>query len=143
MNMIRQAQVGDAPRIASLLEALDYPGTADFIEDRLIQLLNSPDDRVLVSVEDGEVNGFISLHFIPQLALRGDFCRISYFCVSPETRGSGVGGRLEQQAVEMATQRGCDRIEVHCHSRRIDAHRFYHRQGYAESPKYLCKAVKN
>ena len=31
---------------------------------------------------DGGVQGFIGLHFIVQLALPGDFCRITYFCVS-------------------------------------------------------------
>lgn len=141
MNQIREAQIGDAARIAALLAALDYPGTDDFIEARLRQLLDSADERVLVSEDHGVVNGFISLHFIPQLARRGDFCRISYFCVSPDARGSGIGAQLEQLAVEIARQRGCDRIEVHCHSRRSAAHRFYHRQGYGESPKYLCKSL--
>ncbi|MEA9390129.1 GNAT family N-acetyltransferase [Acerihabitans sp. TG2] len=142
MHAIRDAQITDAPAIVSLLEALDYPGTDDFIKDRLLQLINHPDERLLVSVENEVVTGVISLHFIPQLALAGDFCRISYLCVSGETRGKGTGKALEEHAVHMARQRGCDRIEVHCHSRRTDAHRFYGRQGYAESPKYLCKSLK-
>jgi hypothetical protein len=32
-------------------------------------------------------------------------------------------------------------MEVHCHSRRSEAHRFYARQGYIESPKYLMKML--
>jgi|SRR5471030_814833 len=143
MHTIRDAQITDAPRIVSLLDALDYPGTDHFINDRLRQLLNHPDEKLLVSVENEVVTGFISLHFIPQLALPGDFCRISYFCVDSEVRGSGTGKALEEHAVRIATQRGCDRIEVHCNSRRTDAHRFYFRQGYTESPKYLCKSIIN
>ena len=73
------------------------------------------------------MQGFIGLHFIVQLALPGDFCRITYFCVSEAARGLGVGRELEETAARLA--RGCDRIEVHCHERRVDAHRFYYRQG--------------
>lgn len=32
--------------------------------------------------------------------------------------------------------------ELHCHSRRKQAHKFYNRQGYAESPKYLIKMLR-
>ncbi|WZB65004.1 GNAT family N-acetyltransferase [Achromobacter xylosoxidans] len=52
------------------------------------------------------------------------------------------GRALEEAAEALARARGCDRIEVHCHERRVDAHRFYHRQGYAESPKYLMKSCR-
>jgi GNAT superfamily N-acetyltransferase len=48
---------------------------------------------------------------------------------------------MEEYVVMLAKERGCDRIEVHCHSRRTDAHRFYSRQGYEESPKYLMKRL--
>ncbi|MFD2838943.1 GNAT family N-acetyltransferase [Azotobacter vinelandii] len=65
-----------------------------------------------------------------------------FFCVDEASRGSGVGAALESYATELAIARGCDRMEVHCHSRRTDAHRFfYHRQGYEESPKYLIKSL--
>lgn len=53
----------------------------------------------------------------------------------------GIGALLESQAVKVAHQRGSDRIEVHCHSRRVDAHRFYDRQGYVDSPRYLLKSL--
>ncbi|MBI2276500.1 MAG: GNAT family N-acetyltransferase [Dechloromonas sp.] len=139
---IREAKSGDGEAIASLLTALDYPDTEGFIDSKIEQLLKHPDGRLLVAVEGSEILGFISLHFIPQLALPGDFCRISYFCVDEASRGRGVGAGLEEAAVELAKERGCDRIEVHCHARRELAHRFYHRQGYAESPKYLLKLLK-
>ena len=42
------------------------------------------------------MQGFIGLHFIVQLALPGDFCRITYFCVSEAARGLGVGRELEE-----------------------------------------------
>jgi GNAT superfamily N-acetyltransferase len=138
---IREARIGDGKAIASLLAALDYPATEGFVESKIEQQLTHHEARLLVAVDKGEILGFISLHFIPQLALPGDFCRISYFCVDEAFRSRGVGTRLEEAAAALARERGCDRIEVHCHARRELAHRFYHRQGYSESPKYLLKLL--
>src|SRR5690606_26899121 len=73
--------------------------------------------------------------------LSGDICRISYLCVSARARSQGVGAQLEERAASLARQRGCDRIELHCHERRTDAHRLYYRQRYVESPKYLYKSL--
>ncbi|ALM86166.1 GNAT family N-acetyltransferase [Bordetella sp. N] len=138
---IRTPSVADAPVIAQLLASLGYPGTESFIEQRIAQLVAHPDEAVLGAWKDSVLLGIISLHFIPQLALVGDFCRISYFCVSEQARGEGIGALLESEAVSLARERGCDRIELHCHSRRVDAHRFYLRQGYEDSPKYFFKSL--
>ena len=85
--------------------------------------------------------GFLSLHFIPQIALPGDFARISYFSIDETARGKGLGARLEEHATQLAREKGCELIEVHCHTRREKAHAFYFRQGYEESPKYLVKRL--
>lgn len=138
---IRQAVMEDGPALVRLLEQLGYPETQEFIGTRLSQQRSHPDALLLVAQRRGEVQGFISLHFIPQLALAGDFCRVSYFCVSEEARSLGIGAALEQRAQAEAKARGCDRMEVHSNARRESAHRFYRRQGYTESPKYLVKRL--
>jgi GNAT superfamily N-acetyltransferase len=127
--------------IAALLDDLGYPVDLHFLTHSIQRQLDHNDAVLLVAVVENTVVGVISLHFIPQLALPGDFCRISYLCVSPAARGQGIGTALEERAYELAQERGCDRMEVHSHSRRVDAHRFYTRQGYTESPKYLVKSV--
>lgn len=139
---IRDARVEDSTAISELLIALDYPCTKDFVEPKIAQQLAHPDARLLVATDKRQVQGFISLNFIPQLGLDGDFCRISYFCIAPNLRSKGIGAALEAKCVELAKERGCDRIEVHCHERRAAAHRFYYRQGYFESPQYLIKSLK-
>ncbi|WP_426711743.1 GNAT family N-acetyltransferase [Cronobacter muytjensii] len=142
MITTRAATPADALAISALLTELDYPETSRFIERRISELLAHPDEALLVAEEDGVLLGVLSLHFIPQLALEGAFCRISYFCVNSSARSKGIGRLLESEGETLARSRGCDRIEVHCHSRRSDAHRFYYRQGYSESPKYLCKSLE-
>lgn len=139
---IRTATSEDSFAIAALLAQLDYPGTEAFMPRKIAQLTAHPDALLLVAQDEaGRLLGFIGLHFMIQLALPGDFCRITYFCVSEQARSAGVGRQLEAAAEAEARARGCDRIEVHCHARRADAHRFYYRQGYEESPKYLMKRL--
>ena len=138
---IREARVSDWKEIRGLLKQLDYGDTDSFLEDKIKTLLNHPDEKLLVYESDQRVVAVISIHFIPQLALKGDFARISYFAVDQEARSKGIGRELEEFCVALARNRQCDRIEVHCHSRRSDAHRFYYRQGFVESPKYLIKSM--
>jgi GNAT superfamily N-acetyltransferase len=139
---IRDGCLDDAAEIVRLLEQLGYPGASGFIKARIAQLLAHQDALLLVAVEStGHLVGFVSAHFIPQIALAGDFCRISYLCVDEQSRSLGIGRQLEKKIVEIAKERKCDRIEVHCHERRDRAHRFYDRQGYSEEPKYLLKKL--
>ena len=138
---IRKAALADAGKMTELLIQLGYPGTEGFIRERIMQLNDHPDEELAVAVEHGEVLGFISIHFIPQIALPGPFARISYLCVDEGARSRGIGGQLEAYCERIARERHCDRIEVHCHSRRERAHKFYSRQGYMESPKYLMKKL--
>jgi GNAT superfamily N-acetyltransferase len=138
---IRSALLSDGPAIEQLLDQLGYTGTDRFLPQKLRQMLADSDERLLVYETTAAVVAFISVHFIPQIAVAGDFARISYFSVADSVRGQGIGREMEEYAVMLAKERGCDRIEVHCHSRRVDAHRFYSRQGYEESPKYLMKRL--
>lgn len=138
---IRKATLADQSAISTLLDQLGYPGTEDFLLQNLTVMLAQPTSAVLVYELDGKVAGFIAIDFIPQLATKGDFARISCFAVDENVRSKGIGYLLEEHCTQLANERNCDRIEVHCHSRRVDAHRFYERQGYEESPKYFRKIL--
>ncbi|HFK5543816.1 TPA: GNAT family N-acetyltransferase [Elizabethkingia anophelis] len=139
---IRAIKESDHEVISKLLGQLGYPDTEKFIQNKIRALLLNPNEYLVV-IEDDEqqVFGFISIHIIPQIALEGDFARISYFSVDENYRSMGAGKMLEEYCVQVATERNCDRIELHCHSRREKAHLFYYRQGYKESQKYLIKKL--
>ena len=139
---IRKAHPNDAPAILLLLDQLGYPNTGDFLADRIKSLLGDPEEELVVGEQDDVIVAVLSLHFIPQLASRGPFARISYFCVHHDHRSNGLGRQLEEYVEQAARAHGCDRIEVHCHSRRTDAHRFYIRQGYEKIPEYFMKKLK-
>jgi len=151
---IRKARVDDVKGIRRLLDQLEYPDSASFLEAKLEKMLKDPAELLLVWEEgerlgsgfpaggsEGRILGVLSLHFIPQLAVEGDFARISYFAVDESARSGGIGRAMEEYATGIARERGCHLIEVHCHGRRARAHAFYGRQGYQESPKYLIKRL--
>ncbi len=140
--LIRTAEQKDGAAIAMLLDQLGYPGTAAFISGKIDAITNDPHATIFIAEDNGAVVAFICIHFITQLGLEGDFARISYFAVSDEYRGKGIGRELEVRCEELARSRHCDRIEVHCSDYRTDAHRFYARQGYVEFPKYLIKKTR-
>jgi ribosomal protein S18 acetylase RimI-like enzyme len=142
--MIRNATLSDAPQIARLLAQLGYPVTPKLVERQLAALLDDDhEDLLMAETHEKKVIAFLELHYIPQVAFAGEFARISYLCVDKEVRSRGVGKKLEREACRLASQRGCDRIELHCHARRTDAHGFYARQGYTESPKYFVKKLRS
>lgn len=136
---IRKAKLDDTNSIAVLLEQLGYPCSMDFLKEKLQKIINHSDEVLVVSEENNLVIAVMSIHFIPQLALAGDFARISYFSVFDSVRSQGIGRQMEEYCTQIARERNCDRIEVHCNERRSEAHRFYFRQGYEEAPKYLVK----
>lgn len=141
--MIRSATIQDCDAIQALLTQLEYPNTASFLAERIETLQTHPDAMLLVYEKEGKVLALLSLHIIPQIALLGAFLRISYFVVDESARNLHIGAELEAYATQIAKENKCDRIEVHCNSRRIDAHRFYERQGYLQSPRYYVKEIQN
>jgi GNAT superfamily N-acetyltransferase len=134
--------IEDWKAISDLLSQLDYSDTETFIRNKIEKLIIHPDEDLLVYEDNERVIAFISMHYIPQIALKGDFARISYFAVDKTIRSKGIGREIEAFCTELAKNKNCDRLEVHCHSRRTDAHRFYVRQGFIESPKYFMKMIK-
>jgi len=138
---IRKAKLADLKMISNLLGQLGYTDQDYNFEKRYSQLLNHADEVILVAASLDKVYGFISIHFIPQLAFEGDFARVSYFSVDQTMRNQQIGQKLLAQAENIAIQRGCNRMELHCAVHRQEAHEFYKKRNYIESPKYFMKKL--
>ncbi|PTY07139.1 GNAT family N-acetyltransferase [Opitutaceae bacterium EW11] len=137
---IRKTVAEDLTEIRELLVDLGYPCDPALLRRRMAEMsADQTEDLLVAEGEAGRVLAVISIHYVPQLPLAGDFARISYFCVGAGARSRGLGRTIEAEVVRRATARKCDRIELHCHSRRVDAHRFYQARGYIEAPKYFVK----
>jgi len=138
---IRKGTMADHNGIKNLLDQLDDPGSESFLLRKMETVINNPLEELIVYEWEEKVVAFIVLEFLPQLGLKGDIARIGYFAVDHSVRSKGIGKEMEQYCENLAREKECDRIEVHCHERRKEAHRFYYRQGYYESPKYLMKSL--
>lgn len=138
---IRLAQWEDTETICHLLKQMGYSQPLKVVEEQFQRLSKDPNAITLVAADDSHVYGVLSLYFIPQIALKGDFAKICYLCVDENMRSKGVGHLLVQEAERLARQRGCDRMELHSGMQRPLAHQFYLREGYAEAPKYFRKPL--
>ena len=138
---IRNATYHDAPAIKSLLEQLGYTSRLSMIIDQLTRMFNKEDHQVFVYELKKEVVGFVSVHYLPQLAFDGGVMIISYFSVDEAVKDTNVGRELEQYIIKQARLKKCERIQVHCLDWRTPAHQFYVQQGYIEYPKYFTKRL--
>jgi GNAT superfamily N-acetyltransferase len=139
---IRKAITEDHISICNLLTDLGYQNSNGFIAGKLEKIQQQESAAVYVYELDDKPIGFIAIDITLQLGLAGDIMRINYLAVDPAFRSQGIGKSLLEYVTYIAQQKGCDRIEVHCHSRRTQAHTFYERDGFIESPKYFIKPIK-
>ena len=139
---IRQATIKDASKITNLLAQLDYPMEEELVIIKLSAMLKTNDSEIFVYEQESVVTGCLSMHFIPQLGLQGDVAIITYLAIDLSSRSKGIGTLLENMATQLAINKGCDRIQLHCNLRRERAHQFYEKQGYSESRKYFTKSLK-
>lgn len=138
---IRSAKSKDTQAICDLLKQMGYPQPFALIQEKFEILHNDSNSQILIAEERGKIYGFLSLYFIPQIALQGDFAKICYLCVDENMRSKGVGHLLVKEAEQQARRRGCGRMELHSGMQRPLAHQFYLREGYVEAPKYFRKAL--
>ncbi|MFE1378467.1 GNAT family N-acetyltransferase [Streptomyces sp. NPDC058740] len=137
---IRPARRDDLPAIVAMLaddplgalrESPDdlTPYTAAF--DRLDQ---DPNQHLVVAVRAGTVVGTLQLTIIPGLSRRGTTRSIiEGVRIHSEERGSGLGTRLIEWAVEESRAQGCGLVQLTSDVTRTDAHRFYERLGFEAS----------
>ena len=83
----------------------------------------------LVCEEEGTILGVLNLRFEEQLHHARWIAEIMELAVRAELRSKGIGKKLFQWACEISREKGCLQLEVDCNLIRLDAHRFYQREG--------------
>ena len=138
---IRIATYHDAPAIKSLLEALGYKTSNSLLVNQLENLFGNNDHQVFVYELKKEVVGFVSVHYLPQLAFDGGLMLITYLSAAETGKEQGIARALENYVAGQSRARKCERIQVHLLDWRTPAHQFYVQQGYIEYPKYFTKQL--
>ncbi|RJT23360.1 aminoalkylphosphonate N-acetyltransferase [Buttiauxella izardii] len=91
---------------------------------------------------NGEVVGMISLHMQFHLHHVNWVGEIQELVVMPAARGHGVGSKLLAWAEEQARIAGAELTELSTSAKRLDAHRFYQREGYQNTHFRFTKPVE-
>src|SRR2546422_948613 len=142
---IREATPEDWAAVASLLAELGRPDVRGENEDRHRQLfllyLQRPDTMALVAEDGGSVNGFLDMEFRQRLNFERPEAWIPDLIVAEGSRGRGAGRALISRAEEVARERGCWAMALESATWRGDAHRFYLREGWADTGKSFRKSL--
>jgi GNAT superfamily N-acetyltransferase len=133
---IRRATARDVPAIVEMLAddplgaRRERPGDPAYAE--AFKEIDSDPRQLLVVAEVGtEVVGTLQLTFIPGLSRLGaSRALIEAVRVRADQRGTGLGGRLIQWAIDTARTRGAALVQLTTDASRTDAHRFYERLGF-------------
>ncbi|MFF0275762.1 MULTISPECIES: GNAT family N-acetyltransferase [unclassified Streptomyces] len=98
------------------------------------RLVDDPQQHVVVATRADKVVGTLQLTIIPGLSRRGATRSIiEGVRIHADERGSGLGTRLIEWAVEESGRQGCRLVQLTSDVTRTDAHRFYERLGFEAS----------
>jgi GNAT superfamily N-acetyltransferase len=139
MEVIEPATADDIPSLAGLLAVL-FTQEADFRPDRAKQelglrlILESPGVGTIFVARDGsDVVGMVSLLYTVSTAEGGPVCWLEDMVVRPGRRGSGLGSRLLEHAIDHAKAHGFARLTLLTDRDNQGAIRLYERHGFKRS----------
>ena len=136
---IRGARADEADAVLACYEWLFAPPGSrpptwrpEWARVALLDAIGSEHANVLVAVEGGgSIAGFCTA-YLDLLSVRyGLRCWVEDLAVDPELRSRGIGAALLAAAREWAAGRGASHLELDSAEARVDAHRFYEREGAA------------
>jgi GNAT superfamily N-acetyltransferase len=135
---VRAALPGEEERVLELYGWLFAPpGSVPAAWDErralvaLRQAIDSHDSVVLVADDEieGELVGFITAYQDLHSVRFGYRAWVEDFAIDPLRRSQGIGKRLLDAAKDWARERGATHLELDSGDARLDAHRFYEREG--------------
>ncbi|MGA2124286.1 MAG: GNAT family N-acetyltransferase [Acidimicrobiales bacterium] len=97
---------------------------------------------VLVATYRGEVVGVCQVMVFPHFQHTGGWCcELESVHVRADYRSRGVGTQLLEAAEALARREGCYRMQLTSRNVRLDAHRFYERQGFEATSQGFKKLL--
>ncbi|MFD7261980.1 GNAT family N-acetyltransferase [Streptomyces sp. NPDC059874] len=137
---IRPAREADLPAIVAMLADDPLGATRESPDDlapyrtALKRLADDPNQHLVVAVRADRVVGTLQLTIVPGLSRKGSTRSIiEGVRVHADERGSGLGTRFIEWAIEKSRAENCDLVQLTSDATRTDAHRFYERLGFAAS----------
>ena len=148
--VFRSARWDDVPAIVAMLAddplgaTREAPGEplADGYRQAFDEIVASPHNDVIVADAGGAILGCLQITMIPGLSRQGALrAQIEGVRISRDARGSGLGARMIEWAVDRAKTSGCAIVQLTTDATRTDAHRFYERLGFVASHVGMKRAL--
>ncbi|WP_405912823.1 GNAT family N-acetyltransferase [Streptomyces sp. NBC_00963] len=137
---IRPAHETDIPAIVAMLAddplgaRRESPDDLDPYTAAHRRIAADPQQHLVVAVREARVVGTLQLTVVPGLSRRGSTRSIiEGVRIHSDERGSGLGTRLIEWAVDTSRSQGCQLVQLTSDATRTDAHRFYERLGFTAS----------
>jgi GNAT superfamily N-acetyltransferase len=142
MLTFRNARPDDLPFVIALIvedsvvESGDDAADAMHADYRnaLAAIDADPNEEMIIVELEGEPVGCFQLSYLPGLMRRGMWRgQIEVVHVAAAKRNSGLGTQMMRWAIERCRERNCGMVQLTSNKKRLDAHRFYERLGFARS----------
>ncbi|MEU9329439.1 GNAT family N-acetyltransferase [Streptomyces canus] len=137
---IRPAALDDLAAIVGMLADDPLGAQRESPEDlapyvhALERLSSDTNQHLVVATREGRVVGTLQLTVVPGLSRRGAARSIiEGVRIHADERGSGLGTRLIEWAIEESRRQNCQLVQLTSDNTRTDAHRFYERLGFTAS----------
>ena len=140
--VIRPAEAADLTGIVSLFVDDETGGHGDSLDPALgplyaaafARIEASPNDTVFVAVLGARIVGTYQLTFVPSIVHRGRLrAMVESVHVDSRLRSRGIGAAMMRHAEAAARAGGAGILQLTSNKKRLDAHRFYERLGFAKS----------
>lgn len=120
---------------------LGYSVSVDDLALRIKQMLYDRHYCIFVAENNNEVIAFIGMHIGLAFEYSGKIARIIALAVKKEYQRKGIGAKLLQTAESYLKENYVELIAVNSGLHRIEAHRFYEKQGFYKKGYRFAKAV--
>lgn len=131
MIEVREYTGADAEALFRLFAHWDREHAFDprIFADSLDGILASPDEAILLGLEDGELRGYAQMGRCRLLGFE-PFCEIRQLLVDDTRRSRGIGKALVGRIEETAQAEGVRLVRLSSQVQRSRAHVFYERLGF-------------
>lgn len=120
---------------------LGYSVSVDDLALRIKQMRDDKHYCIFVAENNNEVIAFIGIHIGLAFEYSGKIARIIALAVKKEYHRQGIGTKLLQTAESYLKENYVELIAVNSGLHRIEAHRFYEKQGFYKKGYRFAKAV--
>jgi GNAT superfamily N-acetyltransferase len=136
---IRPATPADEDAVLALLPQLFEAPGADppgYTEERgragIRWAIERVDSDILLAADGDGILGLASVYVDIESIRYGRRCWLQDLVVTKEARSRGIGRLLLDAATDWARRRRCTHLQLSSGMGRVDAHRFYRREGMSE-----------